>query len=343
MEIKMKVMVAMSGGVDSSVCAAMLHKQGYDVVGVHLKLHGSDAPTTNTKVCCSIDDVIDCRLICENLGIPFYVFNMEDEFKESVIKYFVDSYRNGSTPSPCTMCNGEIKFKLLLKISKQLGCDALATGHYAEIKNDRLYASASKKDQSYFLFNINKNAIKHIMFPLASMSKDETRAIASEMGLINAEKKESMEICFVSNGHHSDFVQSHIPSEVDVSAKLILEDGTHVGEVDRYFRFTVGQRRGLPVSGYYIKDINSESRIITLSNKRVKTGEISLTRTNWYEDTSSISRRIFAKTNHRGQLYEVSISGDTISFYEEVNLPARGQVVVIYDEEGMVVGGGYIK
>jgi tRNA-specific 2-thiouridylase len=181
------------------------------------------------------------------------------------------------------------------------------------------------------------------MFPLASMSKEETRAIASEMGLINAEKKESMEICFVSNGHHSDFVQSHISPEVDVSAKLILEDGTQVGEVDRYFRFTVGQRRGLPVSGYYIKDINSESRIITLSNKRVKTGEISLTRTNWYEDTSSISRRIFAKTNHRGQLYEISISGDTISFYEEVNLPARGQVVVIYDEEGMVIGGGYIK
>ena len=344
----MKVVVAMSGGVDSSVAAALLHNEGHKVVGIHMKLHVGNSgfeEQKNSKVCCSLDDVNDCRLVADKLGIPFYVLNMTEQFQKKVVDYFVSSYKMGMTPSPCTMCNGEIKFQLLVERAKMIGCDYIATGHYAKIENNRLYASASEKDQSYFLFNIKKELLPFVRFPIESMAKSSVRAIAEDLGLITAKKRESMEICFVDSGHHSDFVSNHLNNEEDFSASLVDEDGLKLGVVDRYFRFTIGQRRGLPVSGYYIKDINAESRIITLSREKAKTTSLELCRTNWHEDISLIGedRTLFARTRHKGVLLPAKLDGETVVLESEAIKPARGQVVVIYDNNSLVVGGGYVK
>ena len=338
-----RVMVAMSGGVDSSVAAAMLHHEGHEVIGVHMKLYDGGNSPENNKVCCSLDDVNDCRLICDKMNIPFYVMNMGEEFQKKVISYFVNSYRMGETPSPCTMCNGEIKFDLLLGMARKLGCSSLATGHYAEIKNGRLFASTSPKDQSYFLFNIKKQDLSFVRFPVSSHSKDEIRALAAKFNLITEKKRESMEICFVDKGHYSDFVKKHIDPSEDVSAILRSEDGHTLGTVDRYFEYTVGQRRGLPVTGYYVKSIDPDNKIIILSKERGLTTEIQLVRTNWHENHLDINRDLFARTRHRGVLTPVTLRDDHVEFHDQIINPAPGQVTVIYDSDGMVVGGGYIK
>lgn len=344
----MKIMVAMSGGVDSSVAAALLVEQGHEVIGVHMKLNDgahSLQGKQNSKVCCSIDDANDCRLVADKLGIRFFVLNMTKDFQKKVVDYFVESYRAGMTPSPCTMCNGEIKFSMLLEKAKLLGCDAIATGHYAKMVDGRLAASESDKDQSYFLFNIKKEYLPYVMFPVQSLEKEKVREIATKLNLVTANKRESMEICFVDRGHHSDLVANFIPKEEDVSAKIYDDSGNYLGEVDRYFRFTVGQRRGLPVHGYYIREIDVNNKKIIVSKEKALTKNISLSRTNWHEDISKIDqgRSLFARTRHKGSLYPVSLDGDQIIFDNDVQMPARGQVTVIYDDRGVVVGGGYIK
>ncbi len=239
----------MSGGVDSSVTAALLVEQGHDVIGVHMKLHDA-APGSNPGACCGLDDALDARRVADTLGIPFYVMNLRDAFKAAVMDNLADTYLRGATPNPCVQCNGVLKFRILLKRSLALGATHLATGHYARITRAeggpaRLARAVDRaKDQSYFLFPIAQAALERSLFPLGDMTKEEVRGHARRFGLLTADKPESQEICFVPDDDHARFVREHRP-EAEGAGEIVDEDGAVLGHHDGYFRYTVGQRRGL--------------------------------------------------------------------------------------------------
>jgi len=354
----------MSGGVDSSVAAALLVRQGHEVIGLSMQLYDQarsgnpgDPGTRAFGTCCTIDDLHDARRVAATLGIPHYIVNFEREFNDTVISNFVSEYAAGRTPIPCVHCNGDLKFATLVSRAEGLGADFVATGHYARVDLDSdsgTYAlkrgADPAKDQSYFLFPLNQLQLSHAMFPVGDLDKSTVRDYAREIGLSVAEKPDSHEICFVASGEHTAFLEEHgTPSTAgairDVTGKVV---GRHEG----VHRFTVGQRKGLGLSSpipLYVVNIDAGQRTVTVG-PRASLERIDLTASgvNWIlGHAPAPGTRVTARIRHQHREASASVEPlpderVRVTFDEPQSAVAPGQAVVMYDGE-RVVGGGWIE
>ncbi len=287
-----RVVVAMSGGVDSSVVAGLLHSEGYEVIGITLQLYDHGEATRKTGSCCAGQDIDDARRVCDTLGIPHYVLDYESRFRDAVIDVFADSYIAGETPVPCISCNQTVKFADLLTTAKDLGADCLATGHYinsVEKGNRRVLTrpADAERDQSYFLFATTQEQVDFVRFPLGNLTKDETRQHATEMGLIVADKPDSQDICFVPNGKYADVITKLRPNAA-LAGDIVHIDGTILGKHDGILHYTIGQRRGLGVAygdPLYVVKIDARSRrVIVGPVEALQTRALELRDVNWLGD-----------------------------------------------------------
>ncbi len=356
-----RVLVAMSGGVDSSVAAAILCEQGYDVVGVAMRL-APDAPVIEPKrrgTCCSHDDFEDARRVAERLGFPFYIADLRADFASRVIGNFVAEYIAGRTPNPCVMCNREIKFDRLWQRAEALQADFIATGHYARIEHDLdgsfhlRRAADSSKDQSYFLFNLSQRELWRTLFPLGSMTKAEVRSRARALGLANADKPESQEICFVPDGDYAAFVERSMPDRAMRAGRIVDDDGMMLADHAGIHRFTVGQRRGLGIAAgqpLYVRKIDVETGDITVSKReRLNASGLIANRVNLVQpdcaQASEFQAQVKIRYRHPGLPATVRISdGDCAEVRFAHGGPAitPGQACVFYQGDE-VLGGGFIQ
>ena len=348
----MRVVAAMSGGVDSSVVAGLLVEQGHDVIGVHMKLHDQPARPSSAapdKHCCGLDDALDARRVAERLGIPFFVMDLQQAFQAAVMDDFVRSYRAGATPNPCIQCNGVLKFQVLLQRARALGASHLATGHYARVLpgGGLGVAADPDKDQSYFLFPVTRAALEATLFPLGGMTKPEVRAHAQRMGLVTASKPESQDVCFIPDDDHARFVRE--AGADDGAGEIVHQDGRVLGAHDGFWRFTIGQRRGLNVAvgePVYVLGIDPASRQVTVGpSAALRHGRLRARGMNWFTRPAP-GQLLRARIRHRGRLRPCTVEdlgqGEAeVRFLEPARAAARGQAVVVYDA-GEVVAGGWI-
>lgn len=347
-----RVLVAMSGGVDSSLAAALLVEQGCEVVGVTMRLSGGGSR------CCSLDDVEDARRVAARLGIRFYVADYADAFRREVMEPFADAYLAGRTPIPCVACNGRFKFHRLLERARALGADAVATGHYARIEPDpaggapRLLRGADPaKDQSYFLFDLGPAQLSRARFPVGALDKAEVRARARDLGLATAEKPESMEICFVPDGDYAAVVEALRPGAAPGPGDVVDEAGRPLGRHGGVHRFTVGQRRGLDVAlgeRVYVKALDAgRNRVVVAPRGRLAARGARLEATRWVAGAppaAPVRARVRVRHRHDGAEARVepgAAGAATIRFDAPVEAVTPGQAAVFYDGE-RVLGGGWI-
>lgn len=354
LKTKPKIVIAMSGGVDSSTAAALLKESGFDVIGITMKLW------SESSRCCGIGDIDDARRVAQQLGIPFYVMNYESEFKKQVIDYFTDEYLKGRTPNPCILCNQELKFSFLLKKAKTLGIDTLATGHYARIDFDQTRnryllkkGSDDAKDQSYALFAMNQYQLAHVLFPLGNRTKPEIRKLAKQFGLAVSEKPDSQEICFIPDNDYARFIEKNVavkPKEgyiIDLTGKKL---GRHQG----IYRYTIGQRSGLGIAAgrpLYVIGINPDkNEVIVGGAEDVYREEMIVDNINWIaldRLTTPISAQVKIRYKHDAADAVLtpnseSSSSLTITFTKPQRAVTPGQAAVFYQEE-IVLGGGWIR
>ena len=349
-----RVLVAMSGGVDSSVAAALLVEQGYDVVGATMKLfcHDGDLPD---RPCCSLDSVNDARRVCVQLGIPHYVLNLESAFGRDVVDDFVHEYERGRTPIPCVRCNTFTKFRDLVAKADAIDARWVATGHYARVHDGALHRGVdSSKDQSYFLWGIDRQVLSRMILPVGAQSKPETRAVAHRLGLeVIAEKVESQDICFVPDGDHTKIIRQRLGAETNSlrPGPFVRSDGTIVGEHAGYARFTIGQRRGLP-GGFreamYVVDIRPIDRAVVIGPREELLGRGVIARElNWLVDSPSVGERVQVQVRHRAhpapaEIVRLDVGEIELALDEPVAAITPGQSLVIYDGD-RVLGGGIIE
>lgn len=358
------VVVAMSGGVDSSAAAALCHKQGYKTIGITLQLWDY-TPASNGGAnkqfgtCCALDDVYDARRVCQTIGIPHYVMNMETEFKDKVVDDFVETYLAGATPIPCVRCNQRIKFDALLEKAKQLGADVLVTGHYVrkgELEDGTqtiMRGHDLNKDQSYYLFTTTPEQLDFVDFPLGELTKDETRALAKELGLHLHEKGESQDICFVPGGDYREVVRKYAPEAIK-SGNIVTEDGEIVGKHDGVLGYTVGQRKGLG-GGYgipmYVVEIRANANEVVIGPKE-SLGKIKFTvkELNWIAPEQDDEMEVMVKVRslHSGALGNMKRLNDNrveVTLYDPEEQVSPGQAAVFYDADTQtrMLGGGWIE
>ena len=353
-----KVAVAMSGGVDSSVVAAILSNQGYQVFGLTMQLYNNQEKKSS-KSCCAGQDIYDAKYVADKIGIPHYVLDYEKKFHDQVISPFIEAYKSGETPIPCILCNQTVKFSDLIKASKEIGADFLATGHYIQkiIKDNqvRMYRAKDKsKDQSYFLFSTTINQLEYLSFPLGEYNKEQTRELALKYGLNVADKPDSQDICFVPNGDYASVIQKFRPDSFQ-KGNIKNLDGDVIGVHDGIINFTIGQRKGIKVSdkeALYVLKINSDKNEIIVGPKE-KLGKktISLKEINLLTNKEDLDQNLFVKVRSTGSLLEAKV--DLINNNNaKVNLAipedgiSPGQACVFYRKDQFghkVLGGGWIK
>ena len=358
-----RVVLAMSGGVDSSASAVLLRRQGYDVIGLFMRTgveHPADAPHAsprrdNKKGCCSAIDAGDARRVADKLDVPFYALDFEREFGR-IIDYFADEYARGRTPNPCVVCNTWLKFGQLWAFAKQLGADFIATGHYAQVRPGpagfELHKGADpEKDQSYVLHGIGREVLPHLLFPVGSYTKPQVRAIAREAGLLGvADKPDSVEICFVPGGDHTEVVRRRRPA-VAAAGVIAERDGTVLGTHDGIDRFTVGQRKGLGVAAgrrRFVLEIVPETNTVVVGDPEdlLACGLVA-SRVNWLADPPAGPLKCTAKIRYRHAGVAATVTaladgGAEVRFAQPQPAVTPGQAVAFYDGT-RVLGGGWIE
>jgi len=351
-----RVAIAMSGGVDSSVAAALLKNKGYEVIGLHMKLYRGPENEILNKSCCSIDETLDARLACHRLGIPFYALDYQQEFRETVINYFIESYSSGNTPNPCVMCNKKIKSSLLLEKATDLDCEYLATGHYARICSNPDTGSKQlsrpqdlSKDQTYFLHGIPSGDLPRLMFPLSELTKTEVRKIAKNLKLSTADKPDSQEVCFVPKDYRK-FLKNEL-NETPLPGAFTSISGEVLGEHKGLPFYTIGQRRGLGIndaSPYYVVKIDKkQNRIVLGKEDDLYSKTISVSSVNWVSISvpeTPINASVKLRSAHNGATATLNpLTGNKVLL--ELKNPERavtpGQAAVFYQDD-ILLGGGKI-
>jgi tRNA-specific 2-thiouridylase len=364
------IAVAMSGGVDSSAVAALLHAEGHNVIGLTMQLWNqrrlaghAGMPESVQGRCCSIDDVYDARRVADTIGIPYYVVNHEERFERDVVRPFVQEYLAGRTPIPCSLCNNHLKFDQLLTVARQIGADCVATGHYAQVAYDEdqgrwlLKRPADRsKDQTYFLFGLTQEQLSRTLFPLGGMQKPDVRELARKYNLVIAEKPDSQEICFVPGGDYKSFLEAYLAEQggtpADVGGEMVTSDGKVIGEHAGVHHFTIGQRKGLGVatgSPLYVIQINNETRqVVVGADEQLYLRTLRTRRVNLISQAEiSEPMRVTVKIRHKHQgaaamIEAAGLDEVLVTFDEPQRAITPGQAAVFYADD-VVVGGGWIE
>jgi tRNA-specific 2-thiouridylase len=355
----MNVLLAMSGGVDSSVAAALLVEQGHSVVGVTMKTFCYSESTSTGKTCCGLDGILDARRVADTLGIPHYVFDMEEAFTAAVIDDFVHEYANGRTPNPCVRCNSNTKIPDLLHKGRMLGCDVIATGHYARTAVDgdgvtRIYrGNDSAKDQTYFLWGVPAEVIPHLHFPVGELTKPEVRAYARTLELATADKPESQEICFVPTNDYAEFLGKRLGADHRSlqPGALVTSTGEVVGEHGGHARYTVGQRKGLgggSKTPLYVIGVKATSNeVVVGTSAELYRDDVTLGDLNWLHASPRVGDRVAVQVRHRATAVTAvvdAVSDDELALKldrtQRAITPGQSGAVYIGDE---LIGGGRIR
>jgi tRNA-specific 2-thiouridylase len=352
----MRVLVAISGGVDSAAAAALLMREGHEVVGVTLQLADLSREGLGASRCCSTADIGMAREVADRLGIQHYIIDMEMSFEKAVLRPFVESYLSGETPLPCAHCNSSLKFGELLTIATQLGAEFLATGHYARIERgaDRpvlLRGRDVARDQSYFLFGLRPEQLGRVLFPLGGMRKDEVRAFARSVGLPNADRRDSQEVCFVpAGGSYMDVLQKLAADRLPGPGDVVDRSGNVLGRHAGFQRFTIGQRRGIGLPGtrrFYVIEVRpQENRVVVGRRDDALRGRLRIRDVNWLAaaEPGTVDAQVQIRSRHSAQPAVVTLDGGggaDVEFVEPVMAPAPGQAAVCYDGDRLL-GGGWI-
>ena len=351
------VVVAMSGGVDSSTVAGMMKKEGYKVIGITLKLYDDGKETANSKQCCSGQDIMDAKRVAHKLDIEHKILYYQNKFKQGVIDNFVDSYLKGETPIPCVQCNQTVKFRDLFKYAKDFKADALITGHYVSRIQNNGYASMYRakdhnRDQSYFLFSTTQEQLDYLRFPLGEIDKSETRSIAKKLNLNVADKPDSQDICFVPNGDYSSVIKKFRPESFQ-KGDIIDLNGKKIGEHQGIINYTIGQRKGIKISSdkpLYVVNINAnENKVIVGKKENLEIKEIKLRDLNILAKEEEFNETIYIKVRSTGRLLKAKIN--FLSDYAKVEILDKeagispGQACVFYSKDSFgdkLLGGGWI-